>query len=98
MKIVTGNDLSSGAVIWWSGDGWSRYITDAVDVGDRGDAVIAAEEAAQRLTSGYIIDAEQTPEGPRPLHIKERIRAVGPTVRLDLALEPADPRRGDWVI
>jgi hypothetical protein len=39
-----------------------------------------------------------TPDGPRPAHIKDRIRALGPTVRPDLTLKPADPAAGDWVI
>jgi hypothetical protein len=34
----------------------------------------------------------------RPAHIKDRIRALGPTVRLDLSLKPADPTAGHWVI
>ena len=34
----------------------------------------------------------------RPAHIKDRIRALGPTVRPDLTLKPADPDAGAWVI
>jgi len=45
-----------------------------------------------------VIDAVETPEGPRPAHIKDRIRALGPTVRPDLTLKPADPAAGSWVI
>ena len=30
MKLVTGNDLKTGAVTWWTGDGWSTLIEDAV--------------------------------------------------------------------
>jgi len=45
-----------------------------------------------------VIDAAATPEGPRPAHIKDRIRALGPTVRPDLTLKPADPSAGSWVI
>ncbi|MDB5676687.1 MAG: hypothetical protein JWM65_3669, partial [Sphingomonas bacterium] len=29
---------------------------------------------------------------------KDRVRALGPTVRLDLTLKPADPAAGSWVI
>ena len=36
--------------------------------------------------------------GVRPAHIKDRIRALGPTVRMDLTLKPADPDAGNWVI
>ncbi|PTS84167.1 DUF2849 domain-containing protein, partial [Sphingomonas sp. HMWF008] len=31
-------------------------------------------------------------------HIKDRVRALGPTVRPDLTLKPADPAAGSWVI
>jgi hypothetical protein len=46
----------------------------------------------------YVIDAEPTADGPRPAHIKDRVRALGPTVRPDLTLKPADPLAGSWVI
>ena len=98
MKLLTGNDLPTGDVTWWTGEGWSRHVQDAVDVGDQGEAIANAEEGARRVNAPYVIDATLTPEGPRPAHIKDRIRAIGPTVRLDLSLKPADPSVGDWVI
>ena len=84
MKLLTGNDLKSGLVIWWTGDGWSSHVEDAVDAGDRGESILAAEEAARRVNASYIVDAE----GGMPVHIKERVRAAGPTVRADLAVNP----------
>jgi len=98
LKIVTGNDLKTGAVIWWAGDGWSIHVADAVDAGEHADALAQTEQAALRVNGAYVIDGEATPNGPRPAHIKERIRAIGPTVRPDLNLEPADPAAGSWVI
>lgn len=98
MRLLTGNNLKTGAVIWWSGNDWSIHIEDAVDVGEHGEAVLAAEDGARRVNSGYIVVAETTPDGPRPAHIKDRIRALGPTVRADLTLKPADPAAGNWVI
>ncbi|OAN60048.1 MULTISPECIES: DUF2849 domain-containing protein [Sphingomonas] len=98
MKLLTGNDLPTGDVVWWTGEGWSRHVAEAVDVGDKGDLIAATEVAARRVNVPYVIDAEATPEGPRPAHIKDRIRALGPTVRADLTLKPADPQAGSWVI
>jgi Protein of unknown function (DUF2849) len=98
MKIATGNDLATGDVVWWDGEGWSRHVEAAIDVGDAGTALIAREEAALRVNIPYVIDAEATPHGPRPAHIKDRIRAHGPTVRFDLNLAPADTAAGSWVI
>ena len=98
MKILSGNDLANGRVIWWTGQGWSAHVEEAVDVGEHGEAILTAEEGARRVNSPVIIDAIETPEGPRPGHIKDRIRALGPTVRPDLTLKPADPDAGNWVI
>ncbi|MFD1611039.1 DUF2849 domain-containing protein [Sphingomonas tabacisoli] len=98
MKILTGNDLPTGAVTWWAGSYWSRHVEDAVDVGEHGEAILTREEGARRVNNPYIIEAIETPEGPRPAHIKDRIRALGPTVRPDLTLKPADPNAGSWVI
>ncbi len=98
MKLLTGNDLASGDVVWWTGESWSRHVEDAVDVGTGGEAILQAEEGARRVNVPYLIDAEAGPGGPRPAHIKDRIRALGPTVRPDLTLKPADPQAGSWVI
>ena len=98
MMIATGNDLATGDVIWWTGSDWSRHVDDAVDVGHDGDAIIARETAARRVNAAYLIDAVTEGGKVRPAHIKDRIRALGPTVRLDLSLKPADPAAGNWVI
>lgn len=99
MKILTGNDLKSGAVVWWDGQGWSLHVDSAVDVGSKGDIILATETAACRVNGGYEIDAERDAQGHiRPGHIKDRIRSLGPTVRPDLSLKPADPDAGNWVI
>ncbi|KQN27025.1 hypothetical protein ASF00_11625 [Sphingomonas sp. Leaf34] len=98
MKLLTGNDLPTGDVIWWTGEGWSRHIEDAVDVGVADESILQAEEGARRVNVPYLIEATQTDDGPRPAHIKDRIRALGPTMRPDLTLKPADPNAGSWVI
>ena len=86
MKLVTGNDLISGAVVWWTGRGWSRLIADAIDAGTEGDSVVAREEAAQRVNTAYVIDAAPGPLGPVPLNIKQSIRAFGPSVHPQFAV------------
>ena len=98
MKILTGNDLKSGAVVWWDGTGWSLYVDDAVDVGEQAEEIIAREQSARRVNSAYALDATRDDNGVRPAHIKDRVRALGPTVRPDLTLKPKDPEAMDWVI
>ena len=98
MKILTGNDLRTGAVVWWTGSEWSLHVEDAVDAGEHAEAVIAREQGAQRVTDAQVIDGAKDEKGVRPAHIKDRIRALGPTVRPDLTLKPADAEAGNWVI
>ena len=99
MKILTGNDLKTGEVTWWTGEGWSIHVDEAADVGDQGDLIMAAEEAARRVNVPYIIEASREEDGSvRPAHIKDRVRALGPTVRPDLTLKPKDPEALDWII
>ena len=99
MKILTGNDLKTGAVTWWDGVQWSLHVEDAVDVGEHADTILARDQAARRVNAAYAIDAVKDESGGvRPAHIKDRIRALGPTVRPDLTLKPADPEAGNWVI
>ena len=85
MKLLTGNDLPSGDVIWWTGKGWSRQIGDAVDAGDGAEALAATEESARRVNAPYVVDAVNG----LPVHIKDRVRAAGPTVRADLGVNPS---------
>ena len=98
MKILTGNDLKSGAVVWWDGADWSLHVNDAVDVGGEAEAIAAREEAARRVNVPYAIEASREDDGVRPAHIKDRVRALGPTVRPDLTLKPKQPEALDWII
>jgi hypothetical protein len=92
MKILTGNDLKTGAVVWWDGQHWSLHVDDSADVGEDAEAIMQREDAAGRVNGPYAIDAERDSDGGiRPAHIKDRVRALGPTVRPDLTLKPADP-------
>src|SRR3546814_1599183 len=65
VRIVTGNDLKTGDVIWWTGQGWSRHLAKAVDAGNQAEAILAREDAERRVNAGYIIEAEMTEDGPR---------------------------------
>ena len=98
MKILTGNDLKTGLVVWWTGQNWSPRVDDAVDVGDQAEEILAREEAQRNVNAGYAIEATSEGGKVRPAHIKDRVRALGPTVRPDLTLKPRDPEALDWVI
>ena len=86
-------------MVWGNGSGWSLFGDDAVDVGDDAEEILAREEAARRVNVPYAIEASIDDMGHvRPAHIKDRVRALGPTVRRDLAVPTADKTGWDWVI
>ncbi len=92
VKLLTGNELTRGDVLWWNGDGWSKVISDAVAVDTDGEAIIARESGHERVSDLALVDAERIEGGWRPLKARERIRAYGPTVRADLAIPGQDWR------
>ncbi len=87
MRLLTGNVLESGDVVWWDGAGWSRHLHDAADVGAGGDALLADTLAAERINDAALVDAVATDAGPRPRTMRERVRGAGPTVRRDLGVQ-----------
>lgn len=89
VKLLTGNELLRGDVLWWGGDGWSLSIDDAVAV-ENGEALIAQETPGEKVSDLALIDADKVDGRWRPVKIRERIRSYGPTVRADLAREGQD--------
>ena len=56
MRLLTGNDLLSGAVTWWTGSDWSIHVEDAADVDGNEDEIARREEAARRVNSPYPVE------------------------------------------
>ncbi len=84
-RILTGNRLETGDVLWWNGSDWSTQIADAVAIGDEGDALVASLVAAERINDPALIDVTGEPGAYVPTTTRERVRASGPSVRADLA-------------
>lgn len=94
-KVLTANRLADGAVVFLSRAGhWSEAIDDAAVALEK-DAEAALEqrgkeaEAGNHVTGAYLFDAERREGRVRALHIRERIRTLGPTVRADLGKQAA---------
>jgi hypothetical protein len=85
-RILTGNRLETGDVLWWNGSDWSLHLNDAVAMGDEGEALVARLIAEERINDPLLIEVDQTPSGWMPKSTRERVRAVGPSVRPDFAL------------
>ena len=85
LRAAPANRLRDGMVVFRTATGgWSSRIADAeTAVGDAESArlLAAAERDAARavVVGPYLIDVEPSDEGPRPLSLRERIRAYGPT-------------------
>ena len=89
-QLVTANRLRDGIAVFMTKSGaWSEEIDEAVLALE--PAAAAALEARARederktlVTGSYLVDAERLNGRVRAAHIRERMRALGPTVRLDL--------------
>lgn len=94
MKLLTGNRARTGEVIWWSGTGWSSRLSQAAPLSvEEGEALLAREAVGEAINDLALVAAERMPDGRlRPAHVRERIRAFGPTVRPDLAIAGEDWR------
>ena len=96
-QVVTANRLGDGIVVYLKRAGaWSGRIEEAeVAHGkDDGAALLARAEAPEhrvRVVGPYLMDVNDDTGRPRPVSNRERIRALGPTIRLDLGrqAEPA---------
>jgi hypothetical protein len=90
MKVLTANRLIDGVAVWLGANGeWLDYIDHALIA--RNDEAIAALEEIGRLSFARnfvvdvdLVDVEEVHGAIRPLRLRERIRAAGPTIRPDL--------------
>jgi Protein of unknown function (DUF2849) len=88
--ILLANDLLDGDIVFWTGSAWSRQLGDAATAGDEHGAAqlegaMAQELAANRVVDAGLVDVTLDAAGKAtPRHVRERIKTLGPTVRLDL--------------
>jgi hypothetical protein len=89
-QLITANRLRDGIAVFMTRSGdWSEVIDDAVlalepQAAAALEARAKADEKKTVVTGSYLIDAERLEGRVRATHIRERMRALGPTVRLDL--------------
>lgn len=95
MKILTANRLSDGEAVWFARDrSWVESINGA-QIATDADAEAQLEQAgeaaflANEVVDVNLIDVELVEGVTVPLRLRERIRAAGPTNRLDLGKQAA---------
>ena len=94
-QVISANRLGDGIVVYLTADGgWSERIVDAwvIDGKDQGGAaLVVARGAVEACTvvDPYLIDITDGDGDRRPTLNREMIRALGPTVRLDIGKQAA---------
>lgn len=95
LKAITANRLRDGTVVFLGANsGWVEQLAEAaLFEGAEADAALAAAKAqAERDQFGvdvYAFDVTVTDGERLPVKTRERIRALGPTVRTDLGKQAA---------
>jgi Protein of unknown function (DUF2849) len=83
-RAVTGNRLRDGRPVYFVGNGhWSEAILEAVHVAaDAAERLLAdAQQGSPHpVVAPYLIDVTFSEGRLRPIGLRERIRAFGPTV------------------
>jgi len=84
--VLSGNRLETGDVLWWNGNDWSLDLRDAVTMEKTdAEALVAKFQPAERISDLVAVEVTVTETGLRPTTTRERVRAVGPSVRPDFA-------------
>ncbi|PKP69972.1 MAG: DUF2849 domain-containing protein [Alphaproteobacteria bacterium HGW-Alphaproteobacteria-4] len=82
-KVVTGNDLRQGDVVYLAANGaWVRALQEAELIEDVAIADLRLLEAMAQggdVVGVYLADARRGPNGPEPVHFREAFRARGPS-------------------
>lgn len=89
--VVTANRLRDGRVVWYGpNDTWVERIAAAeiLAVGADGDALAQAQDWVRReiVVDVYTVPVETNDASVVPVTMRERVRAIGPSVRADLAV------------
>lgn len=98
MHVITANRLIDGEVVWLgSNERWVETVETADTFAAKDDLAAGLERAQSAVEARVIVDpydvAVDLQNGiPVPVRFREQIRALGPTVRLDLGKQ-ARPRQ-----
>ena len=99
-QIVTANRLADGIVVFLDpGSHWVETLAAAQVLSDRASAETALTTAKQHeardiVVEPYLIDVVDRNGAPAAKHLREIIRAAGPTIRRDLGKQAASAAAG----
>ncbi|MXY34247.1 MAG: DUF2849 domain-containing protein [Boseongicola sp. SB0664_bin_43] len=82
-KVVTANSLLEGDTVWLTADDrWTRNISEAELLEDEAvaeDRLLFAISQPDLVVGAYLADAAPGKNGPIPVHVREALRARGPS-------------------
>ena len=82
--LVTANRLRDGVPVYRTGEGWSPAIDEASLVAEAdAESLLTAAQAGPKplpVVAPYLVAAVAERGRVRPLSLRERIRAFGPTI------------------
>ncbi len=91
LQVFTANRVRDGVVVFLSADGrWSEAPEAGGVIGGAGMetrmlALADAAEEAAMVIAPYLIEVTETGGGVRPVSLRERIRAYGPSTHPEFA-------------
>jgi len=88
-KIVTANHLVTGDAVFLAEEGWTTIVGRACAAEGEDElaaleARARADEAANIVVAPYAVEVRRDGAAIVPVHIRERLRTLGPSVRPDL--------------
>ena len=98
MKVLTANRLTDGEAVWFADGAWAESIGPADVVGDKdGEARLEVIGRASlennEVVDVNLIDVDVVNDRIVPQRLRERIRAAGPTNRVDLGKQARPENR-----
>lgn len=79
-QVVTANRVRDGVPVYFAGgDRWSPKIADATLLADSAELLSEAQAQPLVAIAPYVIEVKVSENGPKPLSLREEIRAFGPT-------------------
>ena len=82
MKLLTANRLSDGVVLWYGKDGWVEDAAQAARFDDTEAEALQKQWAAREteVVAAYLIPLTEEGVPVQREHVREYIRANGPTI------------------
>jgi hypothetical protein len=96
-QVITANDFASGGVVYLGEEGWQGDLNQALVFDDDQTAAdaIAANNTPSEVVGVYAIEVEMNGDQIKPLHIRETLRAEGPSPRVLTAQPNRSSQQGD---